>query len=109
VSYVCAHFHLQGALVGPALAPVVAGVLTAYAKGPAGGWRAVQWLLAGMGAVALGAALLLPETIHVRGVDRLTAESDTGTRRRFVWVWVNPLRAVNLLRYPNVLAIVRMG
>jgi hypothetical protein len=98
-------------------------VLTEYARGPAGGWRAVQWLLAGMGAASSCAAFFLPETIHVRGVDKIVAErearrvadgkaavegaeSQRNKKRAFVWVWVNPLRSIGLLRYPNVLAIV---
>jgi MFS family permease len=104
----------QGLLLGPSIAPVLAGILTQYATGPDGGWRSVQWLLAGLGAVALGVSMLLPETIHVKGIDRVIsarreAQIKAGQPARdskFIWVWVNPLRSVKLLKYPNVLAIV---
>jgi hypothetical protein len=107
---------------------------------PAGSWRAMQWLLAGVGVIAFALSFLLPETIHSRGIDKIIDErnarrgisapcngipmaskdihqapgsSFTGFVSRFqrwrhqiVWIWVDPLRPVRLLRYPNVLAIV---
>ena len=81
----------------------------------------MQWLLACMGVSAcLLAALALPETIHVRGIEKIISESriacafkkvdeeggDAGRKERWVWVWMNPLRPIQLLRFPNVLAIV---
>lgn len=79
----------SGALIGPAVAPAVAGssalpglrkvadedagVLTEYAKGS--GWRAMQWLLFAMGVVAsLLVLFFLPETSHVLGVDLIREE-----------------------------------
>jgi MFS family permease len=110
-----------GALIGPALAPVVAGVLTEYARGPAGGWRSMQWTLAAMGVLSFVLTIIfLPETIHVKGIDKVIAERkrvaakngkedatmDKPMKPKFVWVWLNPLRPLALLKYPNVLAIV---
>ncbi|EIN13032.1 MFS general substrate transporter [Punctularia strigosozonata HHB-11173 SS5] len=122
-----------GVLVGPSLAPLIAGIMTEYVPPvyPGGSWRAMQWLLAGAGLIALGLSFLLPETIHSRGIDKIIEEREvlrrtasrasekracadkSGNgfarflrwRRRVAWVWVDPLRPVRLLRYPNVLAI----
>jgi MFS family permease len=105
--------YYAGALVGPALAPVIAGILTEYTHGSAGGWRSMQWLLAAMGALSVVLTFIaLPETIHVRGIDKVLEErraqvgSASGKVQKFVWVWLDPLRPVRLLKYPNILAIV---
>lgn len=87
----------SGALIGPALAPAVAGpslpslgrgillmsggdtgVLTEYAKPIGSGWRAMQWLLFAMGVVAsLLVLFFLPETSHVLGVDLIREERNS--------------------------------
>ncbi|EJU03028.1 MFS general substrate transporter [Dacryopinax primogenitus] len=95
-----------GALFGPALAPLVAGLLTQYVANGYG-WRAMQWLLCAMGGLAAGLVLfLLPETAHSRGVvAELEKRKREGKRSRFVWVWLDPIKPVWLLRYKNVLVI----
>ncbi|GAA5992480.1 hypothetical protein JCM10908_000839 [Rhodotorula pacifica] len=67
-------FYL-GALVGPATAPAIAGILTEYVRPHGYGWRAMQWLLAGLGASAFILVLLVfPETAHSRGIDLIKEE-----------------------------------
>ncbi|KAH8917525.1 MFS general substrate transporter [Atractiella rhizophila] len=109
-----------GALLGPALAPVIAGVLTVQE----GGWRHMQWLICG--ACALGfilVVLFLPETSHwkVRAEERrrkeTKVEAGKGRKRWYAFwdietrdgrrgfVWVNPFRPLRLLRYPNIFLI----
>lgn len=102
-----------GVLVGPATAPGIAGVLTEYV--PDGyGWRAMQWLLCGMGgAASLLVFLFLPETIHTRGVDAIREQSIVEGRipARGSWwsrqmiVFLNPLKGVKLLYQPHILLI----
>ncbi|KZO96853.1 MFS general substrate transporter, partial [Calocera viscosa TUFC12733] len=95
-----------GALFGPALAPLVAGLLTEYV--PNGyGWRAMQWLLCAMGGLAFTfIVLFLPETAHARGVvAEMEKRRREGKQTRFVWVWLDPIKPVWLLRYGNVLTI----
>ncbi|KAF8581941.1 MFS general substrate transporter [Ramaria rubella] len=89
--------------MGPAFSPVVAGIMTQYAHGNRGSWRAFQYLLAAMGSVCFLLILfILPETIPVRGIDRLRQEKPN---KRWLWVWLNPLRPLKLLRHRNVLAM----
>ena len=103
-----------GVLVGPATAPGIAGVLTEYV--PNGyGWRAMQWLLCGMGGVAsLLVLFFLPETIHARGIDAIREQRIAEGRvpkeggswwSRQVIVVLNPLRGVKLLAQPHILLI----
>ncbi|TKA55056.1 hypothetical protein B0A53_02531 [Rhodotorula sp. CCFEE 5036] len=64
-------FYL-GVLVGPATAPAIAGLLTEYVKPRGYGWRAMQWLLAGLGISAFLLVLFtFPETAHARGIDQV--------------------------------------
>ena len=61
-----------GVLVGPATAPAIAGLLTEYVKPRGYGWRAMQWLLAGLGVSAFLLVLFtFPETAHARGIDQV--------------------------------------
>lgn len=88
-------------LLGPCTSPVVAGALTEYAKGRWGSWRAMQWLLAGMGAFAvLLTAVFLPETAWTR---QCLQDRPSSGKQRFRWVWLDPIRPIWLLRYPNIL------
>ncbi|KIJ23886.1 hypothetical protein M422DRAFT_39390, partial [Sphaerobolus stellatus SS14] len=100
-----------GALLGPALAPLVAGIMTEYVHGPRGSWRAFQYLLAGMGGFTwLLMLLVLPETSHTTGLQRLRDEDIKAGRepRKTVFVFLNPLQALGLLRYRNILVIVSL-
>lgn len=97
-----------GAVLGPALAPVVAGIMTEYVHGPRGSWRAFQYLLAGMGAFTwLLMLLVLPETSHKTGLQRLKDEDVKAGRkpRKTTFVFLNPLQAIGLLKYRNILVI----
>ncbi|KAK4049269.1 hypothetical protein OIV83_004205 [Microbotryomycetes sp. JL201] len=111
-----------GILIGPAVAPAVAGVLTEYVKPDGTGWRAMQWLLFAMGASgALLCAFCLPETAHQRGVDLIREErkqlaieegrNGDVTEQKPWWkpdvtiVWMNPLRPLRLLLLPHILAL----
>lgn len=151
----------SGVLVGPAMAPAIAGpfflphsspkkkqvavlmkmfdgsgVLTQYAI--PSGWRAMQYLLAGMGLIAsLLVIFLLPETIHFKGVDiireerkqaRLLKGVESGQNSKegslvegkgsrwsrwvgeeeWVVLWLNPLAPLKLLIHPHILAIVHI-
>jgi hypothetical protein len=94
------------------LKPILCAILR-YAHGSRGSWRAFQYLLAAMGALVFAmTALFLPETSHRLGIDEVRASrASQGTKEsnRWVWVWLNPLRPLRLLRYRNVLAIVSVG
>ncbi|KAM0750703.1 MFS general substrate transporter [Meredithblackwellia eburnea MCA 4105] len=109
----------SGVLIGPALAPTIAGILTEYVYE---GWRAMQWLLFALG--ALGSLLVffaLPETSHSKAIDaireeRRAAKGDTGLSKAegeekwwkgegWVWVWINPLEPLRLLARPHILAM----
>ncbi|KAM0790479.1 hypothetical protein ACM66B_003355 [Microbotryomycetes sp. NB124-2] len=111
-----------GILIGPAVAPAVAGVLTEYVRPDGTGWRAMQWLLFAMGASGtLLCAFCLPETAHQRGVDLIREErrqqaidegrvAEASPKRWWKkWdvniVWMNPLRPLRLLMLPHILAL----
>ncbi|GAA5972922.1 hypothetical protein JCM11641_004005 [Rhodosporidiobolus odoratus] len=126
-------FYL-GILFGPATAPAIAGILTEYAHPIGQGWRAMQWLLMAMGALAcLLVFVFFPETAHARGVDIirqerlinraekagvsidvLEAEEEEGREgmgrvgrwwSECTWVWANPLAPLKLLAHPNIAAM----
>ena len=87
--------------------------MAAYAS-----WRAMQLLLFLMGLAAfLSVVTLLPETIHpgTRGIDILLARElrdglgAPGTTRRWRFVWLNPFKAIRLLRGPVILFVVSTG
>jgi MFS family permease len=113
----CQGYYYSGILIGPAVAPALAGVLTEYVK-PAGyGWRAMQWLLFAMGVVAsLLCLFCFPETAHERGIDLIREErrrerGETTARKMGWWedsvfVWLNPLAPLRLLMLPHILAMV---
>ncbi|KAF8590682.1 MFS general substrate transporter [Ramaria rubella] len=95
--------YYAGAVLGPAVSPVVAGIMTEQATYDFSHWRAFQYLLAAMGvACFLLIFFVLPETSHHRGVDRLQQDKP---HKRWLWVWLNPLRPLKLLRHRNILAI----
>ncbi|KAL7415549.1 major facilitator superfamily domain-containing protein [Mrakia frigida] len=92
-------FYL-GAVMGPAFAPVIAGVFQEYTTP---GWKTMQWFLAGMGALGCFlVAFFLPETWHGPTPHDLAKQA---TGKRFVIYWFHPFRAVALLKMPNILLI----
>ncbi|ORY88374.1 major facilitator superfamily domain-containing protein, partial [Leucosporidium creatinivorum] len=108
-------YFYSGILIGPALAPAIAGVLSEYVRPLGSGWRAMQWLLFAMGVVAcVLCAVCFPETSHKRGIEvlreerRERGEMEGGGWVRRVWrdtVFLNPVGSVLLLRQPHILAV----
>lgn len=95
-----------GAVLGPALSPVIAGIVTQYIPGKEGSWRANQFILAGMGTVCFLLMLfVLPETSHTRGIDKARKALGPHAKDKFIWVWINPLKPLDLLKQKSVLAI----
>jgi len=93
-------WFLSGALVGPALGPLVGGLIVTYRS-----WRVIFWLqsaLAGCGLVLV--YLVLPETIPHKRSDELAGLSRTKKIRK-IWAWTNPVRVLGLYRYPNLLIV----
>lgn len=125
-----------GILIGPATAPVLAGVLTEYVHPIGMGWRAMQWLLCALGIFASLLVCLLPETSHLRGIDilreerrlhaleddilRSDAERAIETKRLSGRSWIqtkledsfivflNPLAPLRMLCHPHILAMVSL-
>ncbi|EIW69837.1 hypothetical protein TREMEDRAFT_13217, partial [Tremella mesenterica DSM 1558] len=89
----------MGALCGPSLSPVLGGILTEYTRP---GWRLVQYILAGAGAISFFLTLFfLPETSHPP-LPHDTMRAKTG--KKFVIYWFNPLTSLGLFRWPNIVA-----
>lgn len=77
-------YFYSGILIGPAVAPALAGILTEYVDSPRPdyGWRAMQWLLFAMGVSASALCFFcFPETIHERGIDARRREEAEARRR----------------------------
>ncbi|KAF9068580.1 MFS general substrate transporter [Rhodocollybia butyracea] len=98
-------------LLGPALAPLLGGVISQYAS-----WRITQLFLGGWGLVTfLCIAILLPETSipGSRGIDKKRAELVAqGTPHGEDWskiMWINPLKPLGMLKSPNLLAVALAG
>jgi len=92
-------------LLGPAIAPLSGGLAAQYAS-----WRDMQYVLFSYGLSSfLVVVFFLPETSHpqTRGIDKVRMASPE--RKRWVWVWVNPLASLWLFRSPNLLAISLAG
>ncbi|SCZ90003.1 BZ3500_MvSof-1268-A1-R1_Chr1-3g01717 [Microbotryum saponariae] len=109
-------FH-PGILIGPAIAPAIAGLLSEYVKGNYG-WRVMQWILCGLGVIASVLCFLyFPETAHeipIEGIiqARRKKRADEGLPTEPRWksslcsfVWLNPLAPLRLLLLPHILAI----
>ena len=70
-------------------------------------WRDIFWLQTALaGAATVFCFFLQPETIHVK---RSTEFKGLPAREkaRKMWAWLNPLRVLQLYRYPNLLLTVR--
>ncbi|CAK7240813.1 MAG: hypothetical protein STHCBS139747_002261 [Sporothrix thermara] len=89
----------SGVLIGPAVGPVLGGVLVTYTPS----WRSIFWFQSGMaGLAALLALFLLPETIHAHvwaGVPSKRA------RAAVLLAALNPLRLAALFCSWNVVAV----
>jgi len=93
-------FFLSGTLIGPALGPLIAGIIVTYVS-----WRNIFWLQVALAGVAtIAVVLLIPETIHRARKEDLVGLSKKQQARK-LWSWANPVRVLWLFRYPN-LAIV---
>lgn len=93
-------FFLSGALIGPALGPLIAGIMVTYVD-----WRYIfvlQTALAGIGAIAV--VFLIPETIHRAKKEDLKGLSGRA-KAKMLWSWLNPVRVLMLFRYPNLLVV----
>ncbi|KAJ7583506.1 MFS general substrate transporter [Mycena floridula] len=96
-------WYLAGVQFGPPLAPLIGGIMTQYAPGPRGGWRALQYLLGSMGAVTLILCVVfLPETSHSRGIDQVQGRKGIFGTSFFV---LNPLLPLRILKARNILLI----
>ncbi|KAJ3988360.1 MFS general substrate transporter [Lentinula detonsa] len=98
-------------LLGPALAPLVGGVISHYAS-----WRITQLFLGAWGLLAfICIATMYPETSipGSRGIDKkraeLVAQNVAQGEKWFKIVWINPLKTLSLLRSPNLLAVALAG
>ena len=97
---------LFGSTVGPTLGPFLGGVIVTYTS-----WRIIFVVLAALGGISLGLSVFfLPET----GMDlihsKLLTEKNQSTSKkvRFIFVPINPLRVITVLKFPN-LAIAGFG
>ena len=91
-------FFLSGTLIGPALGPLIGGVIVTYTS-----WRNIFWLqtaLAGLASIAV--VFLVPETIHHKRLADL-ASLTFSQKASKIWSWTNPWRVLVLFRYPNLL------
>lgn len=91
-------WFLSGTLIGPALGPFLGGIIVTYTS-----WRVIFWLQTGLsGLAALGALLILPETIHHKKCDDLQGLS-TKRKAAVLLRMVNPWRPLKLMvSYPNL-------
>ena len=90
-------FFLSGTLIGPALGPLIAGIIVTYVS-----WRNIFWLqtaLAGVASIAV--FFLIPETIHRARKEDLVGLSRSQKARK-LWSWTNPIRVLWLFRFPNL-------
>lgn len=90
-------FFLSGTLIGPALGPLVGGILVTYVS-----WRDIFWLQTGLaGAASVAVFFLIPETIHRARKEDLVGLTRAQQARK-LWSWINPVRVLALFRYPNL-------
>lgn len=91
-------WFLSGTLIGPAIGPFIGGIIVTYTD-----WTVIFWVQAGLaGLAALGAFVVLPETIHHKKYDDL--EGLSAKKKASVLAnMINPWRVIKLfLFYPNL-------
>ncbi|KAL7416263.1 major facilitator superfamily domain-containing protein [Mrakia frigida] len=92
-------FYL-GLVLGPALAPSIAGLFQQYTRPE---WRSFQALLAAAGGLVFVLIFFfVPDTSDGPTPHELAKKA---TGKRFVMFWFSPFRAVALLKNPNILLI----
>ncbi|OTB07105.1 hypothetical protein M426DRAFT_318462 [Hypoxylon sp. CI-4A] len=90
-------WFMSGTLVGPALGPLIGGIIVTYKS-----WRVIFWLQTGLaGVAAIGSYFLLPETIYHKKIDNLVGYSGMAKVKTLAGM-INPWRVVRLWRYPNL-------
>ncbi|KAL1896416.1 hypothetical protein Cpir12675_002820 [Ceratocystis pirilliformis] len=88
---------LSGNLIGPALGPFMGGIIVTYTS-----WRVIFWLQSALAAIVLaGSIFLMPETIPHRKIDDL-AGYPASRKARALMTMINPIRVIELYRYPNL-------
>lgn len=93
-------WFMSGTLIGPALGPLIGGIIVTYAS-----WRDIFWLQTALAGVAsLACIFILPETIHKKKSAELIGLSKTG-KAKMICKWINPARVIFLLRYPNLILV----
>lgn len=91
-------WFLSGTLIGPAIGPFIGGIIVTYTD-----WTVIFWVQAGLaGLAALGAFVVLPETIHHKKYDDLEGLS-TRKKASVLANMINPWRVIKLfLSYPSL-------
>lgn len=90
---------LSGSQIGPALGPVIGGIMVSYTSS----WRNLFWLQFAMAAVLVPLYLVfLPETAFSTKHKELLAKPEN-QGKKFIAHYPNPVRVILLFRYPNVL------
>lgn len=91
-------WFLSGTLIGPATGPFIGGIIVQFSS-----WRNLFWLQTALsGVAALGAILILPETIHRKKADDLRGLTHK-QKAAVLWKMVNPWKVLKLIvTYPNL-------
>lgn len=86
---------LSGTQIGPALGPLIGGVIVTYTS-----WRVIFWTLAGLGAFDfLLAFTILPETSKHLAYRSLRRE----TGKKLIWIPFNPFRVILAMRHKELI------
>ncbi|KAK8032372.1 MFS transporter- DHA1 family- multidrug resistance protein [Apiospora arundinis] len=90
-------WYMSGTLIGPALGPLLGGVIVTYTD-----WRAIYWLQSAMsGLASLLAVSFIPETIHHKRWSSIPREK----RLRALLDAINPLRLLILFRSQKLVCV----
>lgn len=93
-------WFLSGTLIGPALGPLLGGIIVTYAS-----WRVIFYLQTALATLAtVLALLLLPETIH-QSKTHLLAGRPLRAQAAILARLTNPWRVVALFKYPPLTLI----